>query len=94
MALTFRALALGFMGAVFVTAYAYANDFGMGYMGTKLIATHLPAWAYVLFFLLIALVNPVLTRLGGRRGFAVAVSMAVLLFAAGCSYLCRSIRGS
>jgi hypothetical protein len=89
-AITVRAVFLGFLGVLFVTAFAYANDLGMGKLLTKLVGTHLPVFAYSLFFLFIALVNPLLARWGRRRWFAVALICAVLLFSFALVWLFRA----
>lgn len=82
--MTFRAVCLGLLGAVFIAAFGYLNDHIL--LLTHLVGNHLPISVFGVLILLVIAVNPLLARLGGRWKLAPSeLAVAVALMLAGCS---------
>jgi len=79
--MTVRAIVLGLLGAAFIAAVAYLNDYVAGL--TYLVGNHFPNSVFGLLFILVVAVNPLLRRFGkgALRPAELAVTVALMLVA-------------
>jgi hypothetical protein len=82
---TLRALLIGLAGGLFVAAFSYYNDYGIGQ--NLFVGNHLPLTIYSAFFLFLVLVNPLLRRFSDRPIFVLFVSALLWLGAGEMSHL-------